>query len=111
LVQSRFAHETPIVAIAISADGKRLGSAAEDRSVKAWTLPDLEQLGQLPRAGDIVAAIVPAGDGFLLGRMDGVIDRVVVPATATAIPGTAVALPAEAEPDAEPAGVPEEPPH
>ena len=111
LVQSRFAHETPIVAIAISADGKRLVSAAEDRSVKAWTLPDLEQLGQLPRAGDIVAAIVPAGDGFLLGRMDGVIDRVVVPATATAIPGTAVALPADAEPDAEPAAVPEEPPH
>ena len=79
VVQSRFAHETPIVALAVSADGTRLLSAAEDRTVKAWTLPDLEPLAQLPRAADVVAAIAPVGDGFLLGRMDGGLDQVAVP--------------------------------
>lgn len=82
-VQSRFAHEAPIVALAVSADGTRIVSAAEDRTVKAWSLPGLEPLPALPRAADVVAAIVPAGDGFLLGTMDGGIARVVVPRAAS----------------------------
>lgn len=88
-VQSRFAHEAPIVALAVSADGTRLVSAAEDRTVKAWSLPDLEPLGPLPRAADIVAAIAAVGDGFLLGRMDGGIERVTVPRAAS---GTTVVV-------------------
>ena len=77
-VHARFAHETPIVAIALSADGRRLITAAEDRTVKAWSVPDLVLEQELPRQPDLVAAAVPAGDGFLIGRMDGGIERLTV---------------------------------
>ena len=97
-VQSRFAHETPIVALAVSADGTQLVSAAEDRTVKAWSLPGLEPLAPLPRAGDVVAAIVPVGDGFLLGSMNGGIDRVAVPRAASGTTPVAVAPPQVAKP-------------
>lgn len=75
-VQSRFAHETPIVAMVMSADGQRLITAAEDRSLSAWSLPDLRLVGEYPRQPDIVSVVVPLADGFLLGRMDGSLDAV-----------------------------------
>jgi hypothetical protein len=100
VVHSRFAHEAPITALALTADGTRLMTTAEDRTVKAWSVPDLLLDAELPRQPDIVAAAVAAGDGFLLGRMDGGIERVARggPATAPqpgATPGAATpAVPA-----------------
>ena len=85
-VHARFAHEAPIVAIGLSADGSRLVTAAEDRTVKAWSVPDLLLVEELPRQADIVAGFAPAGDGFLLGRMDGEIGRVSVGAARTPAP-------------------------
>jgi hypothetical protein len=74
-VHSRFAHETPIVALAISADGRQVVTTAEDRSLKSWSLPDLALEHDLPRQPDLVAAIVPvAGGRFIVGRMDGSLD-------------------------------------
>jgi WD40 repeat protein len=71
-LHARFAHEAPIVALALSADGTRLLAAAEDRTLSGWTVPDLAATAALPAQADVVAAIVarPAG-GFLVGRMDG----------------------------------------
>ena len=115
-VHARFAHESPLTAVVISADGKRLVTTAEDRTVKAWSLPDLVLLAELPRQPDLVAAAVAAGDGgVLLGRMDGVVERLAVPepsapaplaarapdAVAAAAPDTTVSLAeiAETEPN------------
>ena len=71
-VHARFAHEAPIVAIALSADGRRLVTTAEDRSLKSWSVPDLVLEQDFPRQPDIVAAVVAESDGrFLVGRMDG----------------------------------------
>jgi WD40 repeat protein len=92
-VQSRFAHESPIVAMAMSADGQRLITAAEDRSVSAWSLPDLRLVGEYPRQPDIVSVAVPLADGFLLGRMDGSLD--LVPQATVAAWGRPSAPPAE----------------
>lgn len=75
-LHSRFAHEAPIVALTLSADGRRLVTTAEDRSVKTWTVPDLVLEHDFAGQSDLVAAVVPqASGGFLLGRMDGSLDR------------------------------------
>lgn len=76
-LHARFAHESPVVALAISADGTTLLSAAEDRSLALWTLPDLLPRPAPPRRPDIAARLVARPDGaFLAGRMDGSIDVV-----------------------------------
>ena len=75
-VHARFAHEAPIVSIGLSADGTRLVTAAEDSTVKAWSVPDLTVVAEVPRQADLVAAIVPADGGFWFGCMDGRIERV-----------------------------------
>lgn len=82
LVRAVFAHETPIVALALSADGRRLVTTAEDRSLKTWSVPDLAIEQDLPRQPDLVAAIVldPAGR-LLLGGMDGRITAAALPTT------------------------------
>jgi hypothetical protein len=77
---SRFAHETPIVAIALSADGRRLLTTAEDRSLKSWSVPDLVLEHDFPRQPDLVAAVVAeSAERFLVGRMDGSLDAIDVP--------------------------------
>jgi WD40 repeat protein/mono/diheme cytochrome c family protein len=82
LVRAVFAHETPIVAFALAADGRRLMTTAEDRSLKSWSVPDLAIERESPRQPDLVAALVPAAAGrFLLGRMDGSLDVVDVAGT------------------------------
>ena len=76
-VHARFAHETPIVALGLSADGRRIATTAEDRSLKFWSVPDLVLEHDLPRQPDLVSALVPtAGGGFFVGRMDGSLDLI-----------------------------------
>jgi len=88
---ARFAHETPIVALAVSADGAVLASSAEDATVSLWSLPDVSLLESLPPRGDVVSVLAATPDGgFLGGRMDGT--RVVIPRPAAA--GSPLAPPA-----------------
>ena len=98
---SRFAHESPIVALAVSADGTQLLSAGEDRSLRGWRLPQLELVADLPRQPDVAAAVAttPAG-GFVVGRMDG--SLAAVPALAGQPPAADVAA-APAPPSPAPA--------
>lgn len=123
-VQSRFAHESPVVALGLSADGRHVISAAEDRSLKAWSVPELALEHDYPRQPDLVSAVVPlAADRAVVGRMDGSLDalrlqRDAAPtanATAVATAPAGSAAPAmaatveEQEPNDEPsraAGVP-----
>ncbi len=107
-VHSRFAHEAPIVTLALSPDGRRLVTTAEDRSLKSWTVPDLMPEHDFAGQSDLVVAVVPQGPGaFLLGRMDGSLDRLDVPAPAAVVtdphatePAIAAATPTPAEPPA-----------
>lgn len=75
-VQSRLAHEAPIVVMAMATDGQRVLTAAEDRSVSIWSLPELQLVGEYPRQPDIVSMAAPLVEGFLLGRTDGSLDAV-----------------------------------
>jgi hypothetical protein len=95
-LHSRFAHEAPIVAIGMSSDGRRLVTTAEDRTVKAWSLPGLELVAELSRQPDVVTAVVPLADGFLVGRMDGGLDRLIVPAAMPSLPVAHAAQPVPA---------------
>ena len=89
-VHSRFAHESPIVAIGLSADGKHLLTSAEDRSLKLWSLPDLVLEHDAPRQPDQLSAVVALPDGrFVVGRMDGSLD--VVPIVVDRVAGAVAA--------------------
>jgi len=91
-LHARFAHETPIVAIALSADGRRLVTTAEDRSLKAWSVPDLVLEQDFPRQPDVVAAVVAGPDGpFLVGRMNGSLAAIDVARLEAASAGNAAA--------------------
>ena len=78
-VHSRFAHESPIVAIALSADGRHLFSTADDRSLSCWSVPDLVLEHAYPKQSDVASVLVGTRDGrFLVARMDGSIDTIAV---------------------------------
>ncbi len=82
-LHSRFAHEAPLLALALSADGSRVLAAAEDRSLSLWSVPELEGVGALPRQPDVAAALASFPDGrFLVGRMDGSLEQLPVPLAA-----------------------------
>ena len=102
-LHARFAHESPIVALALSADGKQVLAAAEDRTLSGWTLPDLAATRPLPPQSDVAAGLVarPQG-GFLVGRMDGSLELLEAPieriamAMREAAPAAAGPVPASA---------------
>ncbi len=74
-LHARFAHESPITALALSDDGSQLASAAEDGSLTLWQLPTLEPLATDTTQPDLVSVIVPSrANRFLVGRMDGSLD-------------------------------------
>lgn len=78
VVHSRFAHESPLHAIGLSADGRYLLSSANDRSLKLWSVPDLQLLRAFPTQPEIAAAVVgiPGSDRFLMARMNGTTEAV-----------------------------------
>ena len=57
LVHARFAHEGAVVALAFSADGSTLVSAAEDRSVKRWETANYTQLESFERQPDQIVDV------------------------------------------------------
>ncbi len=73
VVESRFAHEAAITAFTLSADGKSLFTAAADRSLKRWSLPDLVERRSFETQPDFVSALaaVPQRERLAVGRLDG----------------------------------------
>ena len=75
LVQSVFAHKTPVWRLAFSADGTTLFSLAEDGEVKAWDTDKWVEKHVYPRQPDVVRGFALRADGkyIALGRHDGVL--------------------------------------
>lgn len=59
---ARFAHESPIIALALSRNGRHLLSSAEDRSVKQWSLPGLELEHDFGPQRDVTPVLIAGPD-------------------------------------------------
>ena len=70
---ARFAHEGSIVDLQFSTDGTRLVTAAEDRSIKVWDTTEFNEIRLIDGQSDLpsAVAVVPNGDRFAVGRLDG----------------------------------------
>jgi WD40 repeat protein len=53
-----FAHEAPVTFIAMTADGRFLATASEDKQIKLWNATDLSPLGQLGTVDDVPSGLV-----------------------------------------------------
>ena len=73
LVETRYAHEGPVIKLAFSADGKTLASAGEDRTVRLWDAATVAERRALERQPDWAPALAFAPDGkhVVVGRMNG----------------------------------------
>src|SRR5258708_20471374 len=66
LLESRFAHESPILQLAYSADGKTLASSAQDNLVKLWDAESIVERKVLEAQPDWPAALALSADGARL---------------------------------------------
>ena len=84
---SRFAHESSIVRLEFSADGSLLFSAAEDRTIKVWETETFLQVGLIDSQPEICSAISVSPDAktIFVGRLDGSMERLNVPARTNAV--------------------------
>ena len=73
LVESLFAHDGPIVRLAVSRDGRWIASSSEDRTIKIWDAARFTQVEKLADQSDWTTALAIAPDNKTLaaGRMDG----------------------------------------
>ncbi|MCE9556692.1 MAG: hypothetical protein K8T91_25360 [Planctomycetes bacterium] len=80
MVTARFAHEAPIVRLALSRDGTRLATASEDRTVKLWDTSDYRPLKVFAKQPDVVSAVdfAPSGSMLAVARMDGSLELLAI---------------------------------
>jgi len=73
LVESLFAHDGPIVRLAVSRDGRWIASSSEDRTIKIWDANKFSQIEKLAGQSDwtTALAISPDNKTLIAGRMDG----------------------------------------
>ena len=66
MLYSTFAHETPVVAMAISPDQSTLATAGEDGSIKLWQLSDTSPIGEIGRSSDVPSAMLWTSEAELV---------------------------------------------
>ncbi|HZN37005.1 MAG TPA: c-type cytochrome domain-containing protein [Pirellulaceae bacterium] len=73
LLFSTFAHETPVLRLVWSADGRTIATCGEDRLVKLWNAEAMTIRQTLPKQSDWASglAITKNGDSLAVGRIDG----------------------------------------
>ncbi|MBX3440844.1 MAG: hypothetical protein KF774_00455 [Planctomyces sp.] len=72
-IHARFAHEGAIVQMALTPDGQRLATLADDRTLKLWettAFTEIRLFEEQPAAAAALA-IIDGGRSLLVGRMDG----------------------------------------
>jgi WD40 repeat protein len=73
LVESLFAHDGPILRLAVSRDGRWIVSSSEDRTIKVWDAARFEQVARFSKQSDWTTALAVSPDNTTLvaGRIDG----------------------------------------
>lgn len=84
LLVSQFAHPSSILRVVFSADGQLLVSTAEDRLIKVWDAAQMSIRATLPVQPDWVTgvAFLPGNQNLVVGRQNGTIEALPIPATA-----------------------------
>lgn len=77
LMYARYAHEGGISQLAITPDGNWLISIADDNNLKVWETGSYTQVESLDLKGGVVTSIAcsPSNDSYLIGKMDGSLER------------------------------------
>ena len=104
LVLARFAHEGAVLALQYTANGDRLVSVAEDRTLKVWETRDYTEL-QLQQEPAVAAALAVSKQSpqFVIGRMDGSLAAYRLPQASAAGPSQVATVgPVPIPPDDEP---------
>ncbi len=73
IVESLFAHDGPILRLAVSRDGRWIVSSSEDRTIKVWNTAHYEQVARFTQQSDWATALAISPDNSTLaaGRIDG----------------------------------------
>ncbi|MCC9607864.1 hypothetical protein LOC68_02955 [Blastopirellula sp. JC732] len=71
LLYAKFAHDAPILDLALSPDGKLLVSSAEDHTVRFWRFADMQLLGETPRQADWPVSLAVTQDEALVALARG----------------------------------------
>lgn len=81
----RYAHEAPIISMALTADGKQLITSAEDQTIKVWDTRDFREQLLIEQQSDVVSAVtvVPGAAEMVVGRLDGTWEVLPLPAPNT----------------------------
>ena len=80
LENSLIAHEDAILRLAWSPDGKMLASSSADRTVKIFTVPDLNEVQSFPQTDWVYGlGYSPDGHRIAVGQFDGKWDEVLPP--------------------------------
>ena len=76
LLESKFAHEGPILSLVFASDGKSLLSSAEDRTVKVWDAEHITERLLLEAQPDQAPAVAFAAGNqtLVIGRLDGTLE-------------------------------------
>lgn len=77
LVKTAFAHDAPVIRLAVSRDRSLVASSGEDRAVKVWDARTLSPIATIDGGSDwpLALAFAPDASALFVGRYDGSIDR------------------------------------
>lgn len=95
---ARFAHEAPVTQMRYSPEGQYIVTAAEDLSVKLWDAKSVMEIKEYGHQSDVVQALAfaPDGSSFVVGRVDGSVEKFATVAPSSPAPSSPVTAPVSA---------------
>jgi hypothetical protein len=98
--EARFAHEGAILQMALTPDGSRLVTVADNKTIKVWETKQFTELHLFEKQPSLPISLAVSGDGheFFVGRLDGSLARYEIPRATPTPPAPAVAAVTPGEP-------------
>jgi hypothetical protein len=99
-IEARFAHEGAVLQMALTPDGSRLVTVADNKTIKVWETKRFTEVHLYEPQPSLPISLAVSGDGraFFVGRLDGSLARYDIPRETPKPEAPAVAAVAAAEP-------------